>query len=1051
MKSRSFLLVKDVLGRALDLPESERETFLTTSLGHDRELLAEARELLRFDDPSVGRDDALPHDKRALIGTTIDRYRVLDLLGEGGMGVVYLAEQSPPLRRRVALKVIRLGLDTAGVIARFRDESQALALMSDPRIATVFDAGSTAEGRPYFVMELVDGDPVTEYCDRRALPLPARLELFASVCLAVHHAHDRGVIHRDLKPGNILVQERDGVPSPKIIDFGIARAAAEPSAPAADPAAMMGTPEYMSPEQASGAGDALDARSDVYALGAILYELLTGTPPLTRETLQASGFQGIARRIREVEPEPPSRRVRSKDSEADAAAARRALMHRAWSPQLRNELDWIAAKALAKDPARRYASAAALAEDLRRHRDGLPIAAGPPSLGYRLRKRAARLLRPAVVSAAVLTALLAVLLAGTLRRDTVRTTAPLPSVALLTRTDPQDSASAFRIRGVEEYLATRLLDNESIRLLDRESLADAIADHAPAAGSGVTAEQIAGLGRLARATYVLALIADRPEEASAARWSLVRTGTGRTIAGDTLASGDAQAAAAGILRSVGRHLGGSGNGGPQGLETMITTANRAYRHYITGLLAREAGETRRATREFEAALAQDSTFAQAAIALTKTLIYDQNFTRAAEVSQTAWRLRDRLDRKSRMYLEAQRLQADLACTRASDRLAAMVALWPDDRELALEHVSYLIWSWSFTKGVDAARTALERFPGDPQLQQQMAMGLIYGGRPEEALGILEGLTGLDPNDAQNWIMLNACHLALGRPEPALAAILRAGDGEPGESERMLARAATLAYLGEVPRAQSLVDSLHLDPALSSMQRLLYPLSHRIDLLVARGRYREARSVLQALRSTNAGEQEWNPFLSKSASFQIRIGDLEGAVDRLAEYDALELDQSLITRLEAETRVHCARGDTAAAWVSLHRLEALPDRPCGYRDHIPFELRARIAMAAGRPRETLAWLAKVPHFTLGCSLDEEPHRLEARALHAAGRTEEAIALLQGFCDAQAPSAFAGTELARLLHAVGREAEARTVAQRSLAFWADADTVFPELQEARELAR
>ena len=167
--------------------------------------------------------------------------------------------------------------------------------------------------------------------------------------------------------------------------------------------------------------------------------------------------------------------------------------------------------------------------------------------------------------------------------------------------------------------------------------------------------------------------------------------------------------------------------------------------------------------------------------------------------------------------------------------------------------------------------------------------------------------------------------------------------------------------------------------------------------------------------------------------------------------ALELDQSLITRLEAETRVHCARGDTAAAWVSLHRLEALPDRPCGYRDHIPFELRARIAMAAGRPRETLTWLAKVPHFTLGCSLDEEPHRLEARALHAAGRTEEAIVLLQGFCDAQAPSAFAGTELARLLHAVGREAEARTVAQRSLAFWADADTVFPELQEARGLAR
>lgn len=318
------------------------------------------------------------------IGTQIGPYGLVRRLGEGGGGVVYEAAQESPVRRAVALKILKLGMDTRRVIARFEAERQALALMEHPNIARVLDAGATETGRPYFVMELVHGTRITDYCERNDVPLPGRLRLFQQVCAAVQHAHQKGIIHRDLKPSNILVTEVDGMPVPKVIDFGIAKAVAAPLGRGTlltlndQP---VGTPACMSPEQFLG-GD-VDTRSDIYSLGVVLYELLAGCPPFDNDELLDAGFDEMRRRVQHDEPPRPSAR-------APHGAA-----------QLRGELDWIVMKALEKDRERRYQTVRGLSEDIDRHLADEPVSARPPSRLYRLRKlvRRNRLASAAIVAA----------------------------------------------------------------------------------------------------------------------------------------------------------------------------------------------------------------------------------------------------------------------------------------------------------------------------------------------------------------------------------------------------------------------------------------------------------------------------------------------------------------------------------------------------------------------------------------------------------------------------------------------------------------------------
>jgi non-specific serine/threonine protein kinase/serine/threonine-protein kinase len=322
-------------------------------------------------------------------GQTIAGYRVLQKLGEGGMGVVYEAEQEEPVRRKVALKLIKPGMDTGEVLARFESERQALALMNHPSIASIFDGGATEDGRPYFAMELVHGEPLTAYCDKHRLTVRERLGLFLQVCEGVQHAHQKGIIHRDLKPSNILVTIRDDTPVPKIIDFGVAKATSQRLTERTVHTQLgqrIGTPVYMSPEQAEMTGLDIDTRTDVYSLGVVLYELLVGAQPFDPTELRKAGFEGLQRLLREVDPPKPSTRVHTLGKTSSDAAQSRQVELSILEKTLRGDLDWITMKALEKDRTRRYGSPSELAADIRRHLHHEPVVASPPSVAYRVRK-----------------------------------------------------------------------------------------------------------------------------------------------------------------------------------------------------------------------------------------------------------------------------------------------------------------------------------------------------------------------------------------------------------------------------------------------------------------------------------------------------------------------------------------------------------------------------------------------------------------------------------------------------------------------------------------
>ncbi|MBI1849905.1 MAG: serine/threonine protein kinase [Planctomycetes bacterium] len=384
---------EDIYREARQLQSTERSAYLADACGTDRALRRAVDAML--DTVSDASDFVRPADATGATplhetaGQMIGRYKLLEKIGEGGFGSVWLAEQREPVRRRVALKIIKLGMDTKQVIARFEAERQALAMMDHPHIAKVFDAGATETGRPFFVMELVKGVPILQYCDRERLDTTARLELFRSVCHAIQHAHQKGIIHRDIKPSNVLVTLHDGVAIPKVIDFGIAKATHSELTQKTlftEHRQMIGTPAYMSPEQAEMSGQDIDTRSDIYSLGVLLYELLTGTTPFDVQALLESGFAEMMRVIREVEPHKPSTRISTLGDTATRTAEQRDVDVKKLRATLRGDLDWIVMKCLEKDRTRRYETANGLAADIQRHLNHEPVTASPPSAAYRLRK-----------------------------------------------------------------------------------------------------------------------------------------------------------------------------------------------------------------------------------------------------------------------------------------------------------------------------------------------------------------------------------------------------------------------------------------------------------------------------------------------------------------------------------------------------------------------------------------------------------------------------------------------------------------------------------------
>jgi serine/threonine protein kinase len=414
--------VKSIFLAAVALADPPaRAALVKDRCGADAELLRRVEALLAAHDRAAdeGRtaSAAAPPNPTAdypgrdeTVGAVLGgKYKLVEAIGEGGMGSVYMAQQTEPVKRAVAVKVVKAGMDTKAVLARFEAERQALALMDHPNIARVLDAGSTAGGRPFFVMELVKGVPITQFCDDRKLTPRQRLELFVPVCHALQHAHQKGVIHRDVKPSNVLVALYDDRPVPKVIDFGVAKAAGQTLTDKTlmtGFGAVAGTPEYMSPEQASLNNLDIDTRSDVYSLGVLLYELLTGSTPVDRKSLGRAALLEVLRIVREVEAPRPSAKLSTSDA-LPSVAANRGTEPAKLSKLMRGELDWLVLKALEKDRARRYESANGLARDVQRYLADEIVEARPPSAGYRVRKFVRRHKTQVLAAGLVLAALLA--------------------------------------------------------------------------------------------------------------------------------------------------------------------------------------------------------------------------------------------------------------------------------------------------------------------------------------------------------------------------------------------------------------------------------------------------------------------------------------------------------------------------------------------------------------------------------------------------------------------------------------------------------------------
>ncbi|MGD2122933.1 MAG: serine/threonine-protein kinase, partial [Gemmatimonadota bacterium] len=424
MTTSNWSRVKQIFHEALEVSGPERDQLVDGLCGDDEGLRSQVGALLAahheadelLDAPTVAGANAAASAASGLAsaaapegpGTRVGAYKLLQQIGEGGFGTVYMAEQEEPIRRRVALKIIKPGMDTKQVIARFEAERQALAMMDHPNIAKVFDAGATETGRPYFVMELVRGVPITEYCDEYYLSTRERLELFNEVCGALHHAHQNGIIHRDIKPTNVMVTLHDGTPVPKVIDFGVAKATHQRLTEKTlftEYNQFIGTPAYMSPEQAALGGLEIDNRSDVYSLGVLLYELLTGTTPFDLGMLRRAAYAEVLRILKEEDPPKPSTRVSTPGDWPEEAAGKRQIDPYGLARILRGDLDWIVMKALEKNRSRRYETAADIAADVRRYFDQEPIQARPPTFVYRTRKFVNKRVRP-LSAAAVLVLLL---------------------------------------------------------------------------------------------------------------------------------------------------------------------------------------------------------------------------------------------------------------------------------------------------------------------------------------------------------------------------------------------------------------------------------------------------------------------------------------------------------------------------------------------------------------------------------------------------------------------------------------------------------------------
>jgi eukaryotic-like serine/threonine-protein kinase len=886
---------REIFNAALELPAgAERAAYLDRACGGDAELRASVEALLRaaggagrfLADEARPAREAPPAAAGEGPGARIGRYHLLERIGEGGFGVVYLAEQHEPIRRRVALKIIKFGMDTAAVIARFEAERQALARMEHPNIATVLDGGTTATGRPYFVMELVRGVPLTEFCDQQQLPPRARLELFVQVCHAVQHAHQKGVVHRDLKPSNILVTMHDDRPVPKVIDFGISKAIDQPLTEKTLFTRFhqfVGTPAYMSPEQTGLSGLDVDTRADIYSLGVLLYELLTGHTPFETGALLQSGYDEILRAIREREPPRPSHRVAWLSlEERTTAAQRRRLEAPQLVSRLRGDLDWIVMKCLQKDRQRRYETANGLAMDLARHLGNEPVRARPDTLGYRARKFVRRHRTP--VAFAVL--LLAVLVAGLIGTLTEARRAERQAALAEAQRRRADAGRDFALR--------QLSRADAVNDLNKFLLSDA----APS-GTAFTAGAL-----LAQAERVI----------------------GRQY-------GDTDENRVSLLVAIGRQYGSFDDTAKAGeilkraYDLSRRVADRSVRAEATAALAAvtaQAGEVDRAERLYQESLAElgdDPLFALSRVAC---------LLRGSEIAREAWRGPESVERArlaqrtlhesglqsavldlrvsmdlAESYRVASRLrEANAAFQQAFDQ---MKALGRDDTETAgtlLNNWALTLYSSGqplaaeklFRQSIDISRANGTDEHVSPMVLNNLARTLNVLGRHAEARDFAE----------------RACDLA------------RASGAEVIVNQALLVRAAAYLKLGDVARAAAALAEV--EPRF----RRSLPANHvafealaaqQAALAEARGDPAGARAKIDqaiALAEANREAPAVALFLEQRSELALRNGQADEAVASA---------ESAVRRYRqmAEPNTHSALlGGAYLAWARALQVESRTD-------------------------------------------------------------------------------------------------------------------------------
>jgi serine/threonine protein kinase/tetratricopeptide (TPR) repeat protein len=888
----------------------ERRAFLDQACAGDPALRQRVERLLAADQrtagilehgPDPGPPDAPPPERP---GAAVGPYKLIEPIGEGGMGAVWLAQQTEPVRRLVAVKLIKPGMDSKQVIARFEAERQALALMDHANIAKVLDAGTTAAGRPYFIMDLVRGVPITRYCDEHRLTPRQRLELFLPVCRAVQHAHQKGVIHRDLKPSNVLVAPYDGRPVPKVIDFGVAKAAGQALTDKTLVTGfgnIVGTLEYMSPEQAEINQLDIDTRSDVYSLGVLLYELLTGSPPFTKKDLEKAGVLEMLRVIREKEPSKPSTKLSTAEG-LPTLAANRGTEPAKLAKLVRGELDWIVMKALEKDRNRRYETANGFALDVQRYLADEPVQACPPSAAYRLRKFVCR--NKGRVAASVALALS--LLAGLTAVLVVRAEAGRDRAARQAWTDASMAAAAREGRGrAEEAWAVKDHPDRMRRATDAALAAIHRADDF-AAGGAAGERALAELADARRVVDDLARHA-RLISAEAANLQKVAEELGARVAGNPIWDSCRR------TRTALRDFGLDPIDGPAD-EVAGAVADSRIRDALLGMLLRwQLHATQMSERR-------------------------QTNPQRSDVPADAPRIRDRLGR----VVRSARQRCGGAYARWQDLLdrgdvPGLVAFAASPAALRFQPTVVKALGWDLTRAKECAacraylRAAVARYPQDAWLHNDLATTCQRVNPPAhaEALRHISAASALQPESAWFLLMVAYEYAQLGSYDQAVAAY-----------RKTIAMSPFYAGIGNLWMGEALIKKKDWDgaiPALREAIRLLperrahaYLRSAHANLRVAllgAGRHAEAVAALREAARLYPDDPTWPVFLGAALAQADRHAEgLRVALAALKNPAWAEDPRNYLRYEAACLAMNCADGKganpPAPAERPAHRKQAL---------------------------------------------------------------------------------------------------------------------------------